>query len=139
MALRADREVQLVALRDLEELRNRRGIEIEVGVDERDPLAVRGERADLDGVALSEIAVVVDDTGPLLARREQPLGRVVERAVRDDDQLEVRGGEACHHKPPDLLDVADDLVAPVVDGDDDRQQRPRLHPGDPRRGVRRLR
>ena len=139
MALRADREVELVASRDLQELRDRRRIEIEIGVDERDPLAVGGEGADLDGIPLAEIAVVMDDTGPPLPRGQQPLARVVERAVRDDDQLDVRRGEARQHEPPDLLDVADDLVAAVVDGDDDRQQRPRLHPGDPRGGVRRPR
>jgi hypothetical protein len=53
---------------------------------------VSGEGPDLDGVPLAEIAVVVDDARPRPARGEQALGGVVERAVRDDDQLDVSAG-----------------------------------------------
>src|SRR5215475_13416458 len=113
MALRADRKVELVAARDLEEVRDRGRIEVEVGVDECDPLAVCCERADLDGVPLAEVAVVMDHAGPGLAGRKQSLGGVVDRAVRDDNQLDLRRGDAGSDESPDLLDVADDLVASV--------------------------
>ena len=52
MSLRADDEVEILASRELEVERHRRGIEIEVCVDQRDPLAMRRERARLDRVAL---------------------------------------------------------------------------------------
>jgi hypothetical protein len=38
---------------------------------------VRGKRPDLDGVALAEISVVVDDADARFARGEQALGGVV--------------------------------------------------------------
>ena len=81
-----------------------------------------GERAELHRVALAEVAVVVDDANRPAAPLEQPLGRPVDRAVRDDDDLELARQPPCD-RLADVLDVPDDLVAAVVDGNDDRQQR----------------
>ena len=86
---------------------------------------MRGKRARLHRVPLAEIPVVVDDAEPLLcASLEQALGRAVDRTVRDDDHLDLLVMQALAHDCGNRLDVADDLVSSVVDGDDDRQQRP---------------
>ncbi len=90
MPLRADREVELLATRGLEVLGNRVRVEVEIGVDDRDPVSRGVERAHLDRVALSEVPVVVDDVHVDVALcLDQALGRAVDRAVRDDDELEV--------------------------------------------------
>ena len=83
MALRTDREVELFATRHFEELRNRGGIEVQIVVDERDPVAVGGQSTGLDRVALAEVAVVVDDPYvPVASTLQQTLGGAVDRAVR---------------------------------------------------------
>ena len=140
VSLRPDREIELFASSELDVVRNRTGIEIQVGVHQRDPLPVRCERAGLDCVALAEVAVVVDDPHAGATGGEKPLRRVVDRSVGNDDGLDLVIPQALGDAPPNDLHVADDLVAPVVDRDDHRQQRSRPHCGDlRRRGVRRRR
>ena len=110
-------------------------------VDERDPVAVRGQSPGLDRVALAEVAVVVDDPYvPVASTLQQTLGGAVDRAVRDDDQLDLLAGEPSGNSAPDHVDVLDDVVAAVVDRHDDRQRgagtiSPRSGNGD--RGTRR--
>jgi hypothetical protein len=120
--LRADREVEPLTARDVEVPGDRRRVEVEVGVDERDPLPVRGERAGLDGVALAEVPVVVEDADALAPALEEPLGRPVDRTVGDDDHLDLPAGDPVGDRAPDRLDVADDLLAAVVDGYHYRQE-----------------
>src|SRR5262249_35311993 len=75
MTLGADGEVEALAASSREERRNRRRVEIEVGIDECDPFTTRDERTCLHGVALAQVAIVVDDAdASLRATLEQPLG-----------------------------------------------------------------
>ena len=139
MTLRADREVEVLASRDLEVERHRRRVEIEVGVDQRDPVAVRRERARLDRVALAEVPVVVDDAETdVAASAMQLLCRLVDRAVGDDDHLDVLAGQPVGERTADHVDVLDDLLSSVVDRQDRRQHRFDCNHR-PRRAVRSLR
>ncbi len=123
VSLRSNREVELLGSGDVEESRDRGRVEVEVCVDERHPLTVRGERARLDGIALAEVPVVVDDADATLCTAlEQPLGGAVDRAVRDDDHFQFLAGKAGGDARADLIDVPDDLVAAVVNRNDDRQE-----------------
>jgi hypothetical protein len=82
MTLRPDREVEALAPRGLDVRRDRCRINVEVGIDERDPLAVRRKRTRLHRVSLTEVAVVVDDADARVrASGEEPLCRAVDRAV----------------------------------------------------------
>ncbi len=64
----------------------------------------------------------MDDPHPdVVAGREEHLRRSVDGAVRDDDDLDVAVGQALRYRGPHDRDVVDDLVAAVVDGDDDSQ------------------
>ena len=124
MAFRADGEVEAVAARGLEEQRDRRRIEIEVGVDQRHPFAVRCESAGLHGVALPEIAVVMNDAEAGVGTSgEQLFGGLVDRAVRDDDHFDFLARQAGGERPGDHADVVDDLVSSVVDRQDRREHR----------------
>ena len=79
VALRADHEIERLPLGQPQIVGNRGWVEVEVGVDERDPPPERGERAELDRVALAEVPVVVDDAcelalleSALVARSSDP-------------------------------------------------------------------
>ena len=87
VALRADRGVERVALHRFEESGKLRRMQVEVGVDEPDVPAPRCEQSQLDGVALSDVPVVLQDPHFGMAGGKCPLGRVVDRPVGDDDQL----------------------------------------------------
>src|SRR3984893_9595948 len=95
MALRADCEVEGLTLGRLDEAGDGSGVQVEVRVDERDPVAGGSESPRLPGVALAEIAVVMDHADARLAAgNEQTLGGIVDRAVRhsaDRDFLAVQG------------------------------------------------
>src|SRR6059058_4666093 len=94
MPLRTDREVEPLPTGDVEVLRNRRGVEVEVGVDESDPLTVRGEGAGFHRISLAKVPVVVDDANACAGTRsEQALAGVVDRPVGHDDHLDVLTGE----------------------------------------------
>jgi hypothetical protein len=122
--LRAQRDVEALALRDLEEGGDGARVEVEVGVDERDPVPARGERADLHGVPLAEVAVVVDHAHvDVAARLQQPLGRPVDGAVGHDHDLHVLRGQRPRRRAPDHRHVLDDLRPAVEHRDDDGQDR----------------
>ena len=70
--LRPDHEVELLVLREPQESRDRRRVEIEVGVDVRDEPPTRRERACLYRISLAEVPVVVDDLRPGWSRRAPP-------------------------------------------------------------------
>ena len=125
MALGPDRKVQSFSACRLDILRNGRGIEIEVGVHEGDPFPARRKRACLDRVPLAEIPVVVDDTDVSTPRFQQAFGRTVDRAVRNDDDLDVFAAETFRDYSPDHADVVDDLLTTVVDRHNDRHERSR--------------
>jgi hypothetical protein len=124
--LRSDHTVELLRARKGEVLGDRRRVEVEIGVDESDPVSARRKRAGLHRIALAEVAVVVDDPDAEVATAlQQPLAAAVDRAIRDDDHLDVLGRQLPRRRPADCLDVVDDLRAAVVHGHDDAQHRPR--------------
>ena len=97
---------------------------------------MRDERACLHGIPIAEIAVVVDHAKTRDALAEKPLGGPVHRAVRHDDELELLVAEAGGDGPADHADVVDDLLAAVVDGDDDAEERSRGRLGHREDGAR---
>src|SRR5262249_45448492 len=126
MALRADDEVEIPVAPALEVAGHARRVEIEIGVDERDPAPVCGEAAELDRIPLAEIPVVVDDThGDVTSGGQQPFGRAVDRPVRDHDQLELVRRESAGSRAADDADVLDDCGPTVVHRNDDAQNRAR--------------
>ena len=95
-------------------------VEIEVGVDERDERAARGEHAGPHGVALAEIPVVVDDARELRVAFDDALLAAIARAVRDDDQLDLLA-ERFLDATPDRAYVVADRVGEVERRDDDAE------------------
>ena len=123
--LRADREVEPLAARGLEVVGDRVRVEVEVGVDDRDPVSGGVERAHLHRVALAEVAVVVDDVHVDVALGlDEALGRAVDRAVGHDDELDVLRREAARGGASDERQVLDDRLPAVEDGHDDAQDGP---------------
>src|SRR5262249_25946046 len=116
-------KVEVLTLCDGEEARNRRRIEVEVGVDERNPFAVRGEGARLYRITLSEVPVIVDDADTVGARLEQPFRSAVDRAVGNYDELDLFRRQSRYDRCANRLDVRDDVVSAVVDGNHDRKRR----------------
>jgi hypothetical protein len=70
MAFGADHEVEGLGTSLLEEDRNCGWVQVEVGVDVRDPRTRGRERARLDRVALTKVAVVMDDPSPVRLIRQ---------------------------------------------------------------------
>ena len=88
MPLRADDEVQGSGLGEAQEAWDRSRVQVQVRVHETDPLPAGLEAAELQGISLAEVAVVMEDTHAFVAELEQLLLRPIDGAVRDDDQLE---------------------------------------------------
>jgi hypothetical protein len=94
-------------------------VKVEVGVNECDPAPTPLERADLHR-PLAEVPVVVDRAHVLRPSLEHALLRLVDRAIRDDDQLE-RVAQALLQALPDHLDVVRDRLGLVEDRNDNRE------------------
>jgi hypothetical protein len=97
---------------------------LQVGIQGEDVLASRHLEAALEGRRLAEVPPERENAyfGVQPGKRPQLLERVVGRAVVDEEQLVTR-----LERPQSLANCRDELaeaLALVVDGNDDREQRP---------------
>ena len=120
MPLRADREVEPSLAGEVQVRRNRGGVEVEVSVDEGDPLAAGRERAEFHRVALAEVAVVVDEADAASARASRSRSAVSSIEPSETTITSISSArEPLGDRAVDHADVVDDLVPAVEDGHDD--------------------